>query len=34
MNRVITHLMKNVLMVYLVVLTGCNKVSIRFEVKV
>ena len=34
MNRVITHLMKNVLMGCLVVLSGCNKVSVRFEVKV
>ena len=31
---VITHLMKNVLMGCLVVLAGCNKVSVRFEVKV
>ena len=31
---VITHLMKNVLMGCLVLLAGCNKVSVRFEVKV
>ena len=33
-NRFITHLMKNVLIGCLVVLAGCNKVLVRFEVKV
>ena len=34
MNRVFIQLIKNVLIVILVVLTGCTKVSVRFEVTV